>query len=168
MLYTSSTINDIAPLIYAARNNFTHAGILPNCHGTFIFTETNGHNLFIGNTVFISIENFCEIMFCAANHSLIDNPHFNVDLNFEIDNTKYQKLYQEISNFYDDFWRGREDDLKMYQFYSQHFLSYPDKTEEKQRELGVTDEQLNKMQQIHEELKNLSTQEIDILSRFGF
>lgn len=153
---TEMTPEDIASSIYELRNTFTHEGVLiVGKH--IVFTDTNGSNLCLPHMVFVSVSDFCDMMFTAAHDSLAKMGKSPSEVSFTMPEDRYKEIFTRTCALYNQYAQSLpEDKSKLLRCYRPYMCIKDDNVFLSQLQ-NLSEEERNMIVQIRNELRALDT-----------
>lgn len=133
--YSSMPFDVLCKNIYKFRNQVTHEGYVLDINTKIILVDTMNNYGFdtalqSGDVIYLSLQDFCKTIYSAAESTLICTSTNISQYPFVC---VPQEIYEEINNFIEfrfrSYWDKREDDLKWYNCFAEHYHGQVERAE---------------------------------------
>lgn len=133
----------LCEVIYNLRNDMTHAGNLLELDSRLVLIDSDeAGSLFSGRTLYVSVSKFCDTMFDAAREVFSGNDYWPPEINKADKNLSlhllpdadFQQIRRDLDIKYHEFWRDRDDDLRLYRAYCFTMIGHLDEIERRMAE----------------------------------
>lgn len=121
-------LGDLCEMIYGLRNDMTHAGSFHDLNNKLILVDSYDGVLCSGHMLYLSVENFCGMMFDAASETF-SSAEMTAKTQI-LSSLSMSEIERMLDKRFEEFWAARNDDLRLYQFYCQSITYGIDKIEE--------------------------------------
>lgn len=126
--------------IYNLRNDMTHAGNLLELDSGLVLIDSDETGiLFSGRILYMSVSKFCDTMFDAAREVFSGNDYWQLEISKADNNLSlhllpdadFQQIKRDLDIKYHEFWKDRDDDLRLYQAYCFTMIGHLDEIEKR-------------------------------------